>query len=459
MLVDVSVKNCKLVTSSGILSAGIAIEGEKIVAIAKDEKLPNASRVIDAGGNYVLPGIIDPHSHLGHIMPGEKWQVPYSKEVRSETGSAACGGVTTFMGKLMGQGFKFPFEEVVKIVNENAIVDMAWHVGIGNFKHLEEIPEYIKQGVTSFKFHMVEHPKWGLTAADDALIYFGLKKIAPLGYPALPMFHCENLPILKKLREELMSSGRTDLAAWTDSRPNFVEEEAMRRLLYFAKLLNATVYIVHMSIKEGVELVSKKKSEGVKVIAETCPHYLTLTKHEEKGLLAKVNPPLRDREDNEALWRGIKDGIIDCIGSDHVVENVEYRLKLGLWDDHNAGFAGTETLLPVMLSEGVNKGRMSFERLVKVCCENAAKAFGIYPKKGTISIGSDADLVIVDMDKKVKVKNEILHSASDYSVYEGWEFKGWPVMTLLRGNVVAEGGEIVGKPGYGEYLPRRLEKA
>lgn len=459
-MMDISIKNCKIVFPTGIISgAGVGIDGEKIVTVVKEPNLPKADKVIDAKGNYLIPGVIEPHSHLAHIPRGKAkvgWEVAYGQEIKSETGSAAAGGVTTFFTKLPGQGLKMPFEDVERVVGQNAMTDMAFHVGIGTDQHLQEIPKYADLGITSYKFHMVEHPKWGVTAADDGLIYLGLRSIRDLGYPALPLFHCENLDIIRRLKEKLMKEGRTDLIAWTDSRPNFCEAEAMKRVMYFAEVLNAPLYIVHMSIREGVELVAEQKAKGLGVIAETCPHYLTLTKYEKKGVLVKVNPPLREKEDIEALWMGIRNGVINCIGSDHVVNTIKYQLELGLWDDHNAGFAGTETMLPVMLSEGVNKGRISFERLVEVCSYNTAKAFGIFPKKGAIQIGSDADLTIVDLNKEVTVTPEVLHSASDYTIYDGWKFRGWPVATILRGNIVMENGDLVGKPGCGKYLPRKL---
>ncbi|MHA1840139.1 MAG: dihydroorotase [Candidatus Ranarchaeia archaeon] len=457
-MVDLKIQNCKIYVASNIFSGGIAIDEGRIVAIGKNSNLPKADTVIDAKGNYVLPGIVDPHSHLGHSPTGssfEEWKATVYRQMQTETVSAAAGGVTTLF-TLIGQGEKIPFEVAINKVEQNALVDMAFHIGIGSTEHLEAIQSYVDAGITSFKFHMVEYPNFRVSAADDGLIFLGLEKIRGLGTCAVPMFHCENLSLYKRLKEVLKSQGRTGLTAWADSRPNFSEEEAMRKVIFFAETLQTRLYIVHMSIKEGVTLIAKAKNRGVNVVAETCPHYLTLTTSESDELTRKINPPLREKEDINALWTGIRHGVIDCVGSDHVVAMKESQLALGLWDAHNVGFAGTEMILPVMLSEGVNQRQIPLGRIVEICSQNPAKVFGIYPQKGIIQIGADADLVVVDLKKEVKVTNDVLHSESDYTVYENRTFKGWPILTLVRGTVVAENGEITGKPGHGHYLRRSL---
>ena len=453
-LIDLSIKNCKIVSPSGIISGGVAIEGGKIVAVVKENNLPKADKVIDAGGNYLIPGVVDPHSHLSAKKTNDMKR-EYGETIKTETASAAAGGVTT----LFSTTTWFSIEETAKIIDQNSMIDMAFHKGVRNDQHLKEIPKSVNLGVTSFKSLLIGYPKYGVFPVDDGLIYAALKAVRDLGYPAIELVHCENLPIINRIQKRLIEEGRTDFLAWYDSRPSFCEEEAMRRVMFLAETLNAPLYIPHMTIKEGVRLVAEQKAKGLTVIAESCPHHLTLTKHEKKGWLAKVTPPLRDKEDIDALWKGIRDGIIECVGSDHVPLTVKDK-KLGtdIWDIHGAGFPGTETLLPIMLSEGVNKGRISFERLVEVCCHNPAKVFGIFPKKGVIQVGSDADLVIVDLNKEVKVTPEILHSASDFTIYEGWRLKGWPIMTIFRGNVVMEDGDVVDKPRFGKYLHRKLLK-
>jgi D-hydantoinase len=448
MVVDVSIKNCKIVSPEGIFSAGVAIDDGKIVAVAHDQNLPQADKVIDAKGNYLIPGVVDPHSHIA-VGKFENAKQMLGDFYRTESGAAAAGGVTT----LFSTTTWVPADETAKLVDQNAMTDMSFHAEATS---LEKVQRSAAFGISSFKLHMISYPRYGVNAVDDGHIYLALEAVRDLGYPAIVMAHCEDMSVINKITERVKKEGRTDPVAWTDARPNFTEEGAIRRVMFLAEVLNAPFYIPHLTIKEGVSLVAKQKAKGFNVIAETCPHYLTLTKHEEKGWLAKVLPPLRAKEDVEALWKGIRDGVIECIGSDHVLWTKEMKNKLDHWDPHNSGFPGTETLLPVMLSEGVNKGRITFERLVQVCCANPAKAFGLFPKKGTIRVGSDADLAIVDLNKEVTVTPDILHSSSDFSIYEGWKFKGWPVMTILRGNVMMKEGELVGKPGYGKFLPRKV---
>jgi len=341
------------------------------------------------------------------------------------------------------------------------MIDGVFYALIMSDRHIEEIPECVRDlGIISFKFHMVYRGREaesiglpGYESCDDGMLYAGFKKIREVGYPVKAMVHTENPEIYFRLSEKLIAEGRDDLAAWTEARPSFVEEEALRSALFIAKVTHAPLYVVHMSIGRGVNIVAQAKAEGMKLTVETCPHYLTLTKDiDGDPRLAKVNPSLKDKEDVERLWWGIQHGLIDTLGTDHCALTKDLKNKTGdLW--HCVpGFPGVATLLPVMLSEGVNKGRISLEKMVEVCSYNTAKTFALYPKKGAVKVGSDADLVIVDLDKRVKVTPEILKSSSDYTLYDGWEFRGWPSLTMVRGTVVMEEGEIVGKPGTGEYI-------
>ena len=453
---DVIIRNARIVDHRGVYRAGIVIKDGKVERIGSEESLPSGDRTIDARDNFVLPGIVDPHLHLGSGMEIEK-------EILTETRAAATGGVTTIITLLReryresGETLLGPYlakrERLEQIVRANASVDVTFNVGIENRQHVQEIPRYAEEmGLTSFKFTKGYRPHF----ADDGMIYLGMNIIRDLGAPCVAMVHCENLDIVEILRAKMIEDGRTDLPAYTEAAPGFCEAEVMSRMLYLAKVTGCPLYIPHTTIAEGLELAAEYKAKGLAVTVETCPHYLTFTKDSPLGPLAMVNPPLREKRDQAALWWGLRNGVVDCVGSDHVT-NLR-RQKPAMFRYESPGFPGVATTLPVLLSEGVNKSRLSLERLVEVCCLNPAKAFGLYPRKGVLQIGSDADLVIVDLHRKVKITPEILHSASDYTLYDGWELEGWPLMTLVRGNVVTEDGEIVGKPGLGRFISRELER-
>jgi dihydropyrimidinase len=260
--------------------------------------------------------------------------------------------------------------------------------------------------------------------------------------------------IINVFKQRLIQAGRVDLAAWTESRPEFNEDDATHKVCVYAKQTGCRLYVVHLDTAVSLQRVIQARQEGAKVYAEACPHYLTLSKDDSFGVLGKVNPPLRDKERMAMLWKSLAEGHIDCVGTDHVAGKTSEKIGKGdIWSAL-LGFPGVETMLPVMLSEGVNKGRISLERVVEVCSYNTARIFNLYPRKGTIAIGSDADLAIVDLHKKVKVSPDILHSTSDYTLYDGWTLEGWPTSTMVRGKVVMQDGNVAAKPGTGVYLPR-----
>jgi dihydropyrimidinase len=462
MPADIVVKNCKIVGTEGVVNAGIAIDEGKILAVAKDGSLPKADKTIDAKGRYVIPGVLDPHVHyaLGR---------PYEEDCKSESRSAAGGGVTTMMlmtwdptKEIHTGSVKEIFETAKNIAERHSIVDIVFHTGLSTDQQIREIPNYARNmGITSFKLPMMfrgkEAEAMGVPTFDDWKIFTSIKTVGHLGYPALAMIHAENMEIYDGLREKLVKEGRKDLGAWTEARPSLCEAVAVAKVIRFADYLDAPLYIVHMTSKEGISIAARAQAEGSRVLVETCPQYLALSWRDfpKEYALGKCAPPLRDRDHSEKLWWGIEKGFVHCIGSDHCafIGKVD---KTDIWMGRS-GLPGLETLLPVMLSEGVNKGRISMEKLVEVCCYNPAKIFGLYPRKGSIAVGSDADLSIVDLKKRVKVTTEVLHSASDYTPFEGRELKGWPILTMVRGNVVMEDGEVIGKPGIGKYLQRKIE--
>ena len=473
MIVDLVVKNGRVVGPAKTLEKGwIAIEKGKIVAVGQLADPPESKEVIDAGGNYVIPGIIDPHTHPGVDRS-------FYHDIKSESKSAAAGGVTTFLGTVkstrMTRKFtKFAkpsqvvsyhevFPEATDIINNHSFVNVGFNFAVFCDLHAAEVESYVKDlGVTTFKFYhgykdATDFAKRiGLpTAWDDGTLYYGLEQIGRVG--ALALFHAENNQITRILTQRLTDLGRKDLAAWEERSPDWCEAVDIVKFASLAKLTKTRLYVVHTSSKLGLEESNRQRSDGLDIINETCPHYMVLNKEKDAqhGVLAKVNVPIRGEEDNEALWEGFANGTVQCFGSDHIPRQQKKTYSPGNIWDCLAGFPGIETQLPVVLSEGVNKGRVSIERMVEVMSTNNAKVFNLYPQKGIIAPGSDADLVIVDIKKKKILKNEDLHTWGDYTVYEGREIKGWPITTMVNGRVVYQDGRFIGKPS-GRYLFRTV---
>jgi len=469
MTVDTIVKNAKIVNPWGTYNGDIVIDKGKIVGIVADSGSLQASKKIDAKGKHVLPGVIDPHTHLNQGTGMPDLQKTEKQALATETVSAAAGGVTTVMTVQYTGGSYFDLhEDAVRTIKSSSMVDVVLNAGIFTERQVEEIPRYASElGITAYKWLIPYREKEARTlglanerGVDDALLWFGLEQISKLGYPTLAMIHAENVEIIARLSDKLRSQGRNDLQAYWDARPKFAEKEYMMRSAYLSEVSGARIYIVHISIGEGVEVIAQAKARKIQMFGETCSHYLNMTQKDALrfGNLAKLNPPLRDKEDVEQLWRGLREGIIDCVGTDHCPHTIESKNRLpSIWECY-PGFPGVATLLPVLLNDGVNKGRISIEKLTDVLSYRTARIFGLHPKKGSLELGSDADLVIVDLDKTVTVTPDLLKSVSDYTLYDGWKFKGWPILTMVRGSVVMEDGEIVGKKGTGDYIPRKLAK-
>lgn len=460
MAVDIAIKNCRIVRPDGIALEGIAVDGERIVAIAHDSYLPEADRVIDAEGNYVIPGVIDTHTHPGYAHA-------LDEDIRVDSAAAVYGGVTTMVIMLGGGDYVHTgsytdvFEEWRGIIEKNTFTDFVWNPILYSNIQIEEMPIYAtRHGTPMFKFFLIEtilidskgNRVMGTIAADDGTLYEVLNQIVAIGPPARLQLHCENADIIYRLEASVTDKEKkNNFSAWAETRPGWTEALAIERAASVAKIVGAPIYIVHVSSAPAIDAMARAKAQGVDVIAETCPAYLSMTKSIPLGSVAKVIPPLRDEEDIDRMWEAIKLGIVECIGTDNI--SAMKKNKQNIWTA-SGGNPGIEHFLPIMLSEGVNKGRISLEKMVEVCCANNAKAMGIYPKKGVISIGSDADLVIIDLNKRVKLSSETQHMLSDYCFWEGWEVKGYPVLTILRGNVVMENGKLAAQPGVGKYLPR-----
>jgi D-hydantoinase len=448
------VKNGLIVTPHGVIRGGLAVRNDKIVQIGADDSMLKANLEVDARGAYVLPGLIDPHVHIG--AANEEGAI---SEFRTESISAAVSGVTTLMGfARFGDMLehRLPiYQKCKEMGKQNSFVDFKLHAYLVTEAHLEEIPSLIEEGITSVKlmlgYREEEAKRAGMKAIDLGFTYKIMEILARYGPPVLIQAHCEQPDIISVITKRLMAQGRTDFLAWTESRPAICEAIHAFSLGLISLKTGCPVYIVHVSAKETVDVIRYLRGMGAKVYAETCPHYLTLTKNTPMGVLAKMAPPLRDEMDIECLWQAVSDGTFDTIGSDHVVRQRREKEEAGTWKGV-PGVGGIGAILPLMMTEGVHRGRITIEHLVKLTSENAAKIWGLYPKKGVLSPGADADIVIVDPRKEWVLSANNLKSCSDYSIYEGRAVKGKVIKTFIRGKLVAEDGELVAEAPFGEYV-------
>lgn len=451
---DLVIRNGLIVTPQGVIRGGLAVRGERILQVGSDELLPGASLEVDAGGCYVLPGFVDPHIHIG----GTEEEGAIS-EFRTESISAVVSGVTTMMGFI---GFGAPLEPRLpvyqrckEIGRQNSFVDFKFHAYLINELHLEEIPDLIKEGITSSKlllgYSEEEAKRSGRHAISLGYTYKVMEMLAKYGPPVLIQAHCEQPDIISVITKRLMAQGRTDFLAWAESRPSICEAIHAFSLGLMSLETGCPFYAVHVSAKETIDVIRYLRRLGVKMYAETCPHYLTLTRNTPMGVLAKMAPPLRDEPDIDYLWQAVSDGTVDTIGSDHCVRQRREKEEAGVWGGI-PGIGGIGALLPLMMTEGIHKRRITIEQLVKLTSENAARIWGIYPKKGVLSPGADADIAIVDPNKEWVLSVDNLKSCSDYSIYEGRAVRGKAIKTFIRGKLVAQDGDLVAKAPLGEYV-------
>lgn len=472
-MVDLVIRNGLVVTPAGTLHGGVAVDGETIVAVGAETTLPPGRRLIDARGQYVIPGLIDAHVHMGSeedtsTEDGLRDNMPV------ETDGALHGGVTTFAHFVGAAGARLVprVRTTIREGNRWSHVDFFFHAFVMGEEHLQEQAEVYGLGVTSFKHFFnaykprgVEDPgfSWLGGPVDAGTLYRSLRFCARQGYPAIGIVHAEDIDLIAVLEAEVRAAGRRDLAAWTEARPNVAEAMRIQMALEIARAAGAPLYIAHMSTGEGADLVAAARREGRAVWAEAGPSWLTHTADMEAeiGCWGKVNPPLRYPRDVERLWRGIHDGGVTCLGTDHGTGGRTRAMKEkgggkhdNIWAARAGIRGGLEHLLPVMMTFGVQPGRISIEDLVRVGATNTARAFGLYPRKGALLPGADADLVIVDPDREATVDDRFYHCLCEVSIYAGRTFRGLARTTLVRGRVVMEDFETIGKPGWGRYVPR-----
>jgi len=443
------VNGTAIIPGRGETKTTIAIKDGAIAALLDPGESVDADERIDAAGLAVFPGLIDPHMHIGFV--GQ----PLT-DVASETRSAAIGGVTSILNYVLkADDYEPHYREFVDHIDRLAYVDMGIHLGIFTPEQIDEIPRYIADyGVTSFKFFMSykgdEGSKRGVGDVDDGLLLDLMEKLA--GIPGtIANVHAENIEMIWRAEDRVRAAGTDGLGAHNDARPGLTEASAMVMAAYVARATGCPLYLVHMSSKEAAEEVRRILPEGGKIFVETTPHYLSLTIDSPCGLLAKVNPPVRTDRDVEALWEAVRDGVVDTVGNDH---SARFRSEKDgdVWCA-GAAFPGVGTMLSILLHEGHHRRGIPLTRLAEIASANTARIFNM-GAKGSIAVGADADLALVDVDQERVVSADYLQSRADFSPWEGLTLKGWAVRTMVRGRTVMVDGEIVGEEGFGRYLPR-----
>ena len=456
--VDTIVRGGQVVSASGVSDTAIAIRGDRIVALGPDTILPPAERVIDASGKYVLPGLIDCHLHIGAEY--DNWQ--------TASQAAALTGLTTLLPFVVyddAKGETLP--DAIWRLREEAsavsVLDFGFHFILNHQPYiLAGIPDAVRLGVTSFKMFMTYKKRPNRMVSDEFMAK-AMEIIGSMG--ALCQLHCENGDILCYLEDRAIAAGHIHPRDFPATCPDWTEEEAIHRALLVGGLTRCPVYVVHLSTKLGLERIKRAQAEGQRVWTETCPQYLLLSdaEMERLGPFAKIGPPLRpaDGPDREALWRGVEQGFIATVASDHsprVPSAKEPGWKNIFVDDKGTvipfGSPSLETLVPLVYSEGVVKRGLPITWLARVLAENPARIFGLYPRKGAIRVGADADLTIWDPEGETTI--EAIHhlGVAGFTPYEGWTVRGRPWMTLVRGQVMLNDRRLEQKPGYGRYLSR-----
>ena len=456
---DLVVRRARVATAADVFDADIGIAGGRVVALGRE--LPQAAREIDAAGRVVTPGGVDAHCHLDQPMAPP---VRMADDFDSGTRAAACGGTTTvipFAAQEKGSSLRAAVSAYHHRAEGKAHVDYAFHLIVSDPTPQvleQELPALIREGYTSFKIYMT----YDDLKLDDGQILDVLAVARAHG--AMAMVHAENADCIEWLTRRLEAAGRTAPRFHAHARPMLVEREATHRAIALAELVDVPILIVHVSGREAVEQIRWGRAHGLPIYAETCPQYLFLTAADlgiddsYVGARCVCSPPPRDADNQRVIWDALVDGLFTVFSSDHAPFN--YDAPEGKKPGGEEvpfrhipnGLAGIETRMPLLYSEGVLGGRLTLEKFVELTATNPAKAYGLHPRKGTIAIGSDADLVVWD-EREFVLTNAMLHHAVDHTPYEGQTLRAWPALTLTGGEVVWDGNAFHPRPGRGRFLP------
>jgi len=454
---QIVIRNGTAFCREGAQPADVAVDDGRIVAIGDSLR---GQREIDATGCWVLPGVVDVHTHMALPVRGLR----SSDDFLSGSKAAAFGGVTCIVDFSVAEEGASLIEsiEARRKQADVSVIDYSLHAEVAGMspRRLHEFAAACRAGVRSFKFYTTYSASARMTG--DGMLLRCFRRLVELGGRAV--VHAENDAIILALTDELLLKGRTSVIDLPTARPDVCEAEAVARVCLLAHEVGVELRIVHLTSRKGLEqIVTARQRAGASgdrpsLWAETCPQYLVLdrTSYERpNGRCFAATPPLRTAMDREALWDGIIRGDIDLVATDHCPFTTAEKMENERFVDLPYGLPGVETLLPLLLEEGVNGGRISLERLVELLCERPARALGLWPRKGVLAVGADADVVVVDPQEKRTIRANGLHMATDFSPYEGREVVGWPRMTVVRGRVVVEEGRFVGQEGWGEFVPQQ----
>ena len=455
---SVLIKGGRVITAADDYVADVYIEGERITTIGESLDV-SADRTIDATGKYVLPGAVDPHTHLAMPWRGETT----IDDFESGQTAAAFGGTTTHVDFCI-QGKGQTFGEALEIWHGKregkSIIDNGFHIAITDLAGQERLDELAtlpdEHGVTSYKLFMAYKDS---LMVDDETLFRAMQVAAESG--ALVMVHAENGDAIEVLMGEAIAAGNTSPRYHALTRPPETEGEATNRAVQLARVAGAKLYVVHVSCAESVEPIAIAREKGWDIWGETCTQYFFidqafLEKPDFEGAKYVYTPPPRPKQNQEILWNAVRTNVLQAISTDHCAYLFKGQKDAGKDDFRQIpnGGPGLENRLQMIHHFGVREGRISLNRMVELLCTNPAKLFGLYPRKGTLAVGSDADVVVFDPDKRVTISASTHHSRSDYNLYEGTEVQGSPETVLLRGNVIVDGDQLLAKPGSGQFVKR-----
>lgn len=450
------IKNGCVVLEDKVVYKDLWIEDEKIMGVTEAGAGGEADQTIDAKGLIILPGGIDVHTHF-NIDVG----VRSVDDFMTGTRAAAFGGNTMIVDHMgfgpTGCSLHHQWEVYKGYTEGQCITDYSLHGVLQhvNAEILEEMKQMTEEGISSFKAYLTYDHK----LSDDAILQV-LETLKAVG--GIMPVHCENDAVIRYKREKFLAEGNTEARYHPLSRPGYCEEEAVDRMITLSETVDGgPLYIVHVSAGESVERIRAAKKKGDFVYGETCPQYLVLDDHyyedDDEGLKYILSPPLRKKQDQEKIWEGLRDGTLSVVATDHCSFDFHGDKQKGKVDFTKCpnGAPGVETRIPILFSEGVSAGRLDLQTFVQVISTNPARLFGMYPQKGVIAPGSDADLVFIDPEMEVTITHDILHENVDHTPYEGFKVKGWPVQTMIRGQVVVKDGELQVQPGFGRFIRRK----